>query len=140
MGQTLRHLKQGLADSPVVGLEQPPTHQAPPPKTTMVSSPPPKPSHDALDLSEALENLSSQKRKHPSTDDDQATLIRDYSDIEELLIEEDNSANTPIDPATETVIGQVFPDLENRLKSSKESDKIDESSGTNPFKSIIDPW
>ena len=83
------------------------------------------PALDLLPELEALENLSAQKRsKKDSTADmdEEATLIRDFADLEELLI---NNDFPELDPKDATLVGEIeFP----------QGDDHD------PFRTAMDPW
>lgn len=104
---------------------------APPIAPRKVAVPPlpppqPDPSLDLMAELEALENLSAHKKLKPKNDDD-ATLIRDFTDIEELLIDQPGQPVPPLDAKEATLIGEEpFPPPED--------------SKFNPFRSIIDPW
>jgi hypothetical protein len=130
LNQSLADLKQAIAPpskapkplaSPRSTLSEP---TIPPPPTPKPAAAPPL---DLLPELEALENLSVQKRskKEQTADgDEEATIIRDFADIEELLI---NDEPPELDPRDATLVGEIeFPQVDHNADD--------------PFKTAMDPW
>ncbi|MFM1843430.1 MAG: Type fimbrial assembly, ATPase PilB, partial [Cyanobacteriota bacterium] len=124
--QSVVQLNQSLADlkQVIVPPLSPSQRADPPPPTSKPSRSSPL---DLLPELEALENLSAQKRNqkdHYDVIDEESTLIRDFADIEELIV---NDASPDLDPKDVTLVGEIeFP--------QGDGDAHD------PFKTAMDPW
>ena len=119
LNQSLAELKQAIVPKAAPKPDAPkPSAQASPPKTA-------PPTVDLMPELEALENLSVQKRgKKDSVEvmDQESTLIRDFADIEELLV--DNEL-PELDPKEATMVGEIeFPSADPH----------------DPFRTAMDPW
>jgi type IV pilus assembly protein PilB len=135
LNQSLADLKQAIAPT------APPRPTAP--KPAAQASPPPKPMPPTVDLLpelEALENLSAQKRskkEQAEVMDEESTLIRDFADIQELLLDDDLPE---LDPKDATLVGEIaFPDKDATLVGEIAFPKTDPDPN-DPFKTAMDPW
>ncbi|MEB3160151.1 MAG: GspE/PulE family protein [Synechocystis sp.] len=120
LNQSLADLKQAIAPPPSAS----PLADVP---TPTVPNPPVSSSLDLLPELEALENLSAQKRTKKDQNnaiDEESTLIRDFADLEELLVSEESP---DIDPKDATLVGEIeFPQGDDDAHDL--------------FKTAMDPW
>ncbi|AIE75130.1 MULTISPECIES: GspE/PulE family protein [unclassified Synechocystis] len=114
---SVQELNQALADLKKMAGDRPSrTRPAPAPHLNL----------DLMAELRALEDLSAHKKPKPKEDQD-ATLLGDFNDIEELLIDELNPLPPALDAKEATFISEEPLD-------NPGQDKF------NPFKSVIDPW
>lgn len=124
--KSLQELNQAVADLKKTAGAPPVTSRKIPVPPPPPSNPKPAPTLDLMAELEALENLSAHKKPKPKDDED-ATLIRDFADIEELLVNQTEKSSPALDPKEATLV-------------SEEPFIPSENSKINPFKSVIDPW